>query len=145
MRALVATHTSRGTSTTSSPTPSRTCSWVVARWKRDLTQVDFEPAGAELVAATHFTEGVRTIGAFAHAAVQVDVCGSDHRHRQGKRDGRQHQPASPARECGDHQCRADRDHRPGGEPPVDTRKPRACHREQDRPGDDGRSERETAE
>ncbi len=115
------------------------------RWKRDLTQVDFEPAGAELVAVTHFAQGLRTIGAFAHTAVQVDVCGGDHRHRQGERDGRQHQPASPARERGEDQCRADRDHRPGGELPVDTRKPRACHREQDRPRDDGGREHEPAE
>ena len=54
------------------------------------------------------------------------------------------QRAPPVNALSD-QRRADRDHRPGGEPPVDTREPRARHREQERPGDDGRREREPAE
>ncbi len=126
--------------------PSRTCSWVSPGGNATPRRSISRRPGAEPVVVAHFAQGVRAIGAFAHAAVQVDVGGGDHRHRHRKRDGR-HAPASePGRvNALSTKRRADRDHHPGGEASVDARKPRARHREQDRPDDDGRHERETAE
>ena len=96
-----------------------------ARGERDVAQIHFQAAGAELVAVAHFAEALRAVDAFARAPVQVDVGGGDHRHRHRKRDGRQCQPARPACERAEHEQRAERHHRPGCERPVDTAEPPA--------------------
>ena len=73
MRPLAATQTSRGTTTTACPTPTRTCSGRSPGGQPGAAQVDDEAADAEVVLGAHLRGADRADGAVADAAAGVDA------------------------------------------------------------------------